>query len=130
MFRFVVVAAISLALVAAGPLPPHRLRMQDMPDGSSTPVVLEPHGNMVESDPVTFAWTNRHTNRGISQTSCRVVVGSTSDVLTSTVWDSGVIAQATPSLEYAGDAFKQTSTYFWAVQWTDSNGTLGFSCAL
>ena len=122
--RLLLIAAVAI-VAAAAPLAPTQLRVQEMPHDSNLLTVVDPADAVAAG--MKFTWKNAHTDRGVSQTACRVVVSESRDVLSSTVWDSGVVAHRASTIAYGGAQLMATKSYFWAVQWTDSNGTSRFS---
>src|SRR4051812_31249570 len=66
-----------------------------------------------------LSWRLAGDERGVAQTSYRVVVATTAARAAAgqgDVWDSGTVASADPFAEYAGPALAPRSRYYWSVR--------------
>src|SRR5262245_2734820 len=64
-------------------------------------------------------WRLESADRGVKQADYRVVVSTTAAKAAAgdgDVWDSGTVASAALSTDYAGPALKSRTRYFWSVK--------------
>lgn len=70
-----------------------------------------------------FSWINNHTSRAQDQTAYRILVSLSPAVSSGDQWDSGLVnGTFSGGVAYAGAALKSDATYYWKVQWWDSEG--------
>jgi hypothetical protein len=119
MFRFVI-AVTAAACVLASPLAPTKLRIQEFPPESVPLPVVD--AMVVTKEGLKFTWVNAHNDNNQAQTSCRILLGTSPRLDDALVWDSGVLQQSLSVVRKTGLTLKSSTTYFWAVQWVDSNG--------